>query len=131
MEQQKRKELKEILVKLEKAHRFFIKTDNINQGKLMKSCQFLFDKLESFGLTQTFGMTLLISGKEFIEFEYREMIDEDENAVRMAEEIFGARVDSPDMRKVFKDKQKAPEIVKKEDPKTPEKKVLVFEKLNL
>lgn len=129
MDYEKRKKLKEVLTKIEKAHRFYIKTDNINQAKLMKSCQFLFDQLESFGLAQHFGVTLLCYGKEFLEFEYREMIDEDENAVRMAEELFGARVDSPDTRKVFKDKQNAPELAKKETLTSPEKKTLVFEKL--
>ena len=131
MEEEKRKQIKDVLVRIEKAHRFFIKTDNINQEKLMKSCQFLFDRLKSFGVPFHFGVTLLCYGKEFLEFEYREMIDEDEKLVKMAEEIFGATVINPDTRKVIKPQQTAPEFMKKDVSTTPEKKVLVFEKLNL
>lgn len=93
-------EIKALLTRLQKAHLFFVKSSNEVQGQLLKSCEYLFDKLEALGVPRDCSTTLLISGKEFLEFEFKEIIDEDENWARIAEEVFHASVPQPDNRPV-------------------------------
>lgn len=106
MEIKNRDLVKESLTKLLKAHSFFVKTNNEGQNKLIKNCEFLFRRLEENGVDRAVSTTLLIYGKEFLEFEIKELLEEDEKLFRLACEIFG--VDQSQMNVV---KKRTPEVL--------------------
>lgn len=66
METEKQK-LVEALVKLKKVHDVYVKATEEQRGRLLISCQFLIDRLVSFGYDRVFVETLLIGGKDFLD----------------------------------------------------------------
>lgn len=62
--------IKELLIKLKKAHGYYVVVNEEQKGKIFDNCQYILDELESLGCQRVFCESLLLYGKEFLDYEY-------------------------------------------------------------